>query len=131
MSKWRKKAIEFLPDYKNEIERMKNPMALWIEMSIIFDKAFISTNKREISNILRFASWCKSEKSGVLPNDTSTAVIVAFYEDLPCNKIYWQYFKKWFTPKEFEELLPYFDYHLEENEIEELKKVYCHKKKSQ
>jgi hypothetical protein len=44
--------------------------------------------------------------TGQLPNDTSTAAAVAFYEHLPQKREYWQYFPKWFSRQEVERLMP-------------------------
>jgi hypothetical protein len=56
--------------------------------------------------------------------DVVNAVACAFYEHLPQRENYRPLFSSWFFPHEFENLLPVFCYHLSEQELDELKKVF-------
>ncbi len=125
MSVWRRKALEALPENKKIIESVENPMALWIELHLIFNSLVEENAKNpKIRKILNYASWCFSDKSGKLPNDTSTAVVCAFYEDIATQREFWPYFKEWFYPHEFEKIKPCFKYHLSDDEFIELEKIY-------
>jgi hypothetical protein len=128
MSVWRRKALETLPSERTLIEAAQNPMALWIELYCIFKRAVKDNDKNKTRKILNYASWCISEKSGKMPNDTSTAAICAFYEDIASHKEFWPQFNEWFFPDEFEKLKDCFSYHLSENEFLELSKLFYEKK---
>jgi hypothetical protein len=125
MSAWRRKSLELLPEFRAVIEASDSPMAMWMELHLRFDETMVSDQSEKVRRILELAAWCVSELSGSLPNDTSTAAAVAFYEHLPQKREYWQYFPQWFTRQEFEQLLPVFSYHLGSNDIAELKRSYA------
>ena len=117
MSTWRRKALEYLPKHKSVIEGAESPMELWIELLLIFEDNVKSNDQDIIRKTLNYASWCCSEKSGKLPNDTSTAAYIGFYESLGGNKIFWPYFKEWFFPEEYKKLKPAFSYFANEEEL--------------
>ena len=100
-------------------------MALWIELHLEFEWAFRRNDALLVKRILSYASWCISEQSGPLPNDTSTAVACAFYEHLPSCKDFWPHFRKWLSPSEFAALIPIFAYHASAAELEQLKASYA------
>lgn len=125
MSAWRRQALALLPEFRAIVESAESPMAMWIELHLQFDRAMDAGDLSRVDRLLRFAAWCVSELSGTLPNDTSTAVAVAFYEHLPQRREYWQHFPKWFPRSKFQDLLPVFSYHLSEKEVAELKRTYA------
>jgi len=125
MSAWRRQGIALLPEFRVIVESAESPMAMWIELHLQFDKAMDVGDSSRVERLLRFAAWCVSELSGTLPNDTSTAAAVAFYEHLSQKREYWQYFPKWFPRTEFNHLLPVFSYHLSEKDVADLKSVYA------
>ena len=127
MSTWRRKALEALPEERKLIESSDNPMALWIELFLIFEKLVEMNEKEKIREILNYAAWCFSEKSGKIPNDTSTAVACSFYEVIASHKKYWPLFREWFFPHEFENIKACFKYHLNEDEFKELEITYYKK----
>jgi hypothetical protein len=106
------------------IEGAESPMSLWIELHLEFEDAIGVKNDERTHRILRYAAWCCSDRSGALPNDTSTVAACAFYEHLPTRKDLWRYFPEWFRPQEFEALLPVFSHHLSEEDLAELRKEY-------
>jgi hypothetical protein len=124
MSAWRRTSLEVLPEFRALIEGAENPMDMWIELHLRFDDAMANGESEQIARFLRLAAWCVSEQSGSLPNDTSTAAAVAFYEHLPQKREYWRYFPQWFTRRQFEELLPVFSYHLSASDLADLKRSY-------
>ena len=124
MSAWRREALSNVPELQKIIEAADTPMSMWIELQICFDNAVRDDDSDLIRRILRFADWCTSPASGELPNDTSTAASVAFYEHLPVDRAYWKHFRSWISKEKFGQLLPVFSYHLNEEELEDLKRVY-------
>jgi hypothetical protein len=124
VSAWRHKAIELLPEYRQLIERAESPMGLWIDLRIEFESTVDRSEAKLLSRFLAYASWCISSASGRLPNDTSTAAIVAFYEHLPQRRAHWKLISSWLSPREFADLLPVFSYHLSPTQLEELKEEY-------
>ena len=124
MSAWRREALSNVPELQKIIEAAESPMSMWIELHICFDRAVRDNDSDLVRRILRFADWCTSCESGELPNDASTAASVAFYEHLPMNREYWKHFTSWISRDKFSQLLPVFSYHLSEEELEDLKRVY-------
>ena len=125
MSAWRRQGLALLPEFRSIVESAESPMAMWIELHLQFDKAMDIGDLSCVDRLLRFAAWCVSELSGALPNDTSTAAAVAFYEHLPQRREYWQYFAKWFPGSKFDDLLPVFSYHLSKEDVVDLRRVYA------
>lgn len=124
MSTWRRKAIEAVSEEKALIEKVDNPMSLWIELLIAFEN-FVKNNEDEkIRKVLNYAAWCVSPNSGHLPNDISTAVVCAFYEHIGSNSSMWPHFKDWFSTQEFEKIKDCFKYHLSDKEFEEFNEFY-------
>ena len=123
MSAWRRTSLELLPECRTLIEASESPLDMWIELHFRFDEAMRRNEMELARRFLRLAAWCVSEEPGALPNDTSTAAAVAFYEHLPQRREYWQYFRQWFSRQQFEELMPVFSYHLGEHDIAELKRT--------
>lgn len=124
MSVWRRKAIEAIPEAKAIIEEAESPIVLWIQLHELFLVVVKKGDSNKIGKILMYASWCGSERSGRLPNETSTAVYCAFYEDIGRNKDLWKYFNAWFFPSEYKALRGAFRYGLTELEIVDLDSIY-------
>ena len=124
MSAWRREAIAALPEHRATIEQADSPMALWIELRLLFNEAMKAGDLDLPRRMLSYADWCISARSGRLPNDTSTAAVCAFYEHLPSKRDYWPLFREWFSPDQFRALLPYFGYFLNEQELAELEASY-------
>lgn len=125
MSAWRREGLALVPEFRAIVESAESPMAMWIELHLQFGKAMDVGDLSRVERLLRFADWCVSELSGSLPNDTSTAAALAFYEHLPQKREYWQHFPKWFPRAKFHDLLPIFSYHLSEKDVAELKSAYA------
>ncbi|WP_266156916.1 hypothetical protein [Dyella silvatica] len=125
MSTWRRRAIQFLPEYRQAIEGSDTPMVLWIELVLRFEDAFVANDQRLLGRFLEYAAWCMSDAAGRLPSQSSTAVACAFYEHLPTHREYWPYFRSWFSPQQFTALIPVFSYHLSDGDMADLKKCYA------
>ncbi|MCL2310263.1 MAG: hypothetical protein FWC42_08345 [Proteobacteria bacterium] len=124
MSAWRREALNHLPEFRQIIDISESPMALWIDLNFEFERAVACNDVNLQSRILKFATWCVSDASGRLPNNTSTAAAVAFYEHLPGRRENWQHFRRWLSYQEFQSLLSLFAYHLSADELAELKQSY-------
>ena len=124
MSAWRREALAALPELRACIEEAPSPMGLWIELRLAFENAVDAGHASLVSRLLKYAAWCCSDRSGALPNDTSTAAACAFYEHLPERKDFWPNFGAWFSAGEFARLLPVFAYHVSPEDLEALKAVY-------
>ena len=107
---------------------MNQLITLWrygLSCFFVFKEHFSKNNKNpKILKILDYAAWCFSEKSGKLPNDTSTAVICAFYEDIATHREFWPHFSEWFFPHEFDQIKSWFKYHLADDELIEFENTY-------
>ena len=124
MSAWRREAIALLPEFRSKIASARSPMALWIELGLKFTVAVQADDASLVRRMLKYAAYCYSDRSGSLPNDTSTAVAYAFYEHLPTYKEFWPRLGTWFSPDEFARLLPVFAYHLAPEDMAPLKAAY-------
>lgn len=127
MSAWRRKAIEELPELSELIETAGSPMALWIDLHLKFEDA-AGTDDSLVRRILRYAAWSISDRSGKLPNESSTAAACAFYEHLPERREHWPLFRQWFSPAEFSRLEPVFHYHLSADELAALRSEFGKKR---
>ena len=126
MSTWRREALKRIPECRSVVEEADSPMALWLDLSSEFDGAVESGNNDLVRRILMYGAWCLSERSGRLPNDTSSAAWVGFFEDLPTKREYWPSFREWFYPYESEALLPAFQFLLSDEDFKELRNTYAY-----
>jgi hypothetical protein len=71
-----------------EITSAESPMALWIELSFKLENVCEQRdpNSDLVARIYKFAFWCLEQAQTDSPqNDLSTAVAVAFIENIPLN----------------------------------------------
>ncbi len=99
-------------------------MGLWIALQTAFEAAWEAHDVAAVERFLEYAAWCVSDASGPLPNDTSTAAVCGFYEDLPANQDRWPHFRRWFSPAMFEHLSAAFAYHLEPHDMARLRATF-------
>jgi hypothetical protein len=77
MSAWRQKAIDCLPELKQEFESPETSIyAVFIEMRTALVEFHKSDNKERVRKIYDFAEWCFFQKS----KDLWNAAGVSFYE---------------------------------------------------
>lgn len=125
MSAWRKKALELLPEYRQLIEKSDNPMALWIDLHIIFENVFQKSNEELTKRFFDFAKWClETPKQGEYLSDVGTAVAVAFYEHIIMDTDVRDDLHRWLSQSEFLYMESVFTYHLSEAEFETFKAVF-------
>jgi hypothetical protein len=120
MSAWRRTALELLPDQRSLIETSENPMALWIELTPVCEKAHSSGNHSAVSGFYQFARWCWRSTDA----DLRTAVACGFYEHLPTMKTARKDIPRWFDRDSFNELREVFSYHLTSDEAAEFEREF-------
>ena len=108
MSKWRRKALELLPNDKRRIEEADSAGDLWCDLSFYFIDCVENEDEGRVKAIIKYASWCTSATS----NHIQQAVYCGFLEDITRNRKYFPLFKDWFTPVEFEKYKGSFMYAL-------------------
>lgn len=120
MSAWRREAIEFLPEYKETIEKAQSPSELWIELGNYFELAFRNSDKETITCILKFMRYALANAKDNSPSSSKQAIYCGFLEELARNKQYWNEFNKWFSRVEYLDYRNSFGYTLSEKEMKEL-----------
>ena len=114
MVEWRQVALKLMPQCKRLIAEARNPMQLWIELELAFDKAYRNPkNPQLIRSIYDYAWWCIAESNNM---DLSTAAVVSFYEHLPVAPGAWEEAHLYLNREEFEGLREVFKYFLEPHE---------------
>jgi hypothetical protein len=85
LSDWRSKGIDLLPSLSETIVEARNPMDLWINLHIDLQFAYERGTPDEslIVNLYRYARWCADKAND--EDDMWTAVLLAFYQDLPID----------------------------------------------
>lgn len=79
MSEWRRKALEFLPEYRLVIDGVDSPTALWCELGHKCEQACKDQHNDLVRRFHMYASYClHSHDWGV-----RSAVVCGFYEDIP------------------------------------------------
>ncbi len=125
MAKWRAKALEHLPDLRKAIASAEDVFALWSELSYAFERAYQMEPPDEslIGRIFSFADWClAAPRHPDAAHDPTTAVIVAFYEDIPTFKPARDDMPRWFRYDEVANNRPVFSYHIGDEEYDALVK---------
>lgn len=121
MSAWRRKALEFLPKFRVEIESADTASSLWAEISSEFGKAVDTGDSDFVNGTLKYLIWSFSDEAGM---ETQQAVNCGFLEDITYNKNHWKYFSEWFTPAQFAQYSGSFKYALSEKEFVELENLF-------
>ena len=115
MPRWRAAAIERLPELRGLVASADTVMALWIELHIKFEEAYRREpwNDDLIRRIYAYADWCiDAPRVDDAGRDPFTAVIVAFYEDIPAFVPARDDMPRWFTPQEVAQNKAVFSYHI-------------------
>ena len=122
MSAWRRKALEFLPQFRNAIESSDSPGMLWVEISNEFrDHAIEREDQEFIEGTLKYLSWSTSSAAG---ESSQQSALCGFLEDITYNKKHWILFKDWFDKPQFERYKGSFQYALSENEFAQLEDLF-------
>lgn len=106
--------MEQLPECRRIVEAAENPMALWIKLFRVCEKAYMKPDEDLIHRFYDFAHWCWNSPSA----DVRTAVAFAFYEHLPTTPAMRQDMPRRFGRAAFTELRDVFRHHLSPKEAE-------------
>jgi hypothetical protein len=123
MAKWRAEAIQRLPELRRVIAEAETVMAAWIELRMAFEDAYEAEPPDDslIARIYSFADWClDAPRNADAGRDPFTAVLVAFYEDIPTIKAARDDMPRWFTYDEVARNRQVFSYHLRPEEFDAL-----------
>jgi hypothetical protein len=124
MARWRSAALERLPELREKIAKAENVMSLWIELHLAFEKAYRDPQNDDlIARIYSYADWClAARRNDDASHDPLTAVIVAFYEDIPTNKPAREDMPRWFSYAEVANNRHVFAYLIGDDEFDALVK---------
>jgi hypothetical protein len=123
MARWRAEALNRLPELREKIDSAQEIMAFWIDAFLAFRRAYERQPPDEslILRIYSFADWCEAApRVDDAGRDPSTAVVVAFYEDIPTVPAAWEDMPRWFTYAQITENKPVFAHHLDEEAYQKL-----------
>lgn len=121
MSVWRRKAIEYLPNLKDEFEQ---PGTSIYDVFIVMLPAVVVAHKEKdamkLKKIYGFAEWCFQQKEKELWN----AAGVCFYEHLVDHEETLKELPHWVKPNIYPNIRGLLQLRLQEKEIQKLDKVY-------
>jgi hypothetical protein len=121
MARWRGKALELLPEFSTQIQRLDNPYMFWIELGHEFKRAYETPRNEDLIRCFyTYADWCWRQRQKELWN----SVAVCFYEHLPDRRAVRDDMPRWLSPDKFRDLAGLFEWRLGQDEFVELKRYY-------
>lgn len=126
MQEWKSKALELLPEIKPEILDSDNPMQLWIEIVLYFDKAYEEPRDEGfIKRVYQYQGWCLEQDKGETADEhLPTCVVTVFWEHIPTNPAARRDMPRWFTLDDVLSNRHHFSYHLTDENFKELVNLY-------
>lgn len=121
MSAWSRKALEFLPQLRKEIDKSGSASYLWIEITDKFVQAVEAEDEEFIQGALKYLIWSFGDEAGI---ESRQAVNCGFLEDIASNKKLWKYFPKWFSMAQFTQYKGSFQYALSNDEYRNLELLF-------
>jgi hypothetical protein len=117
-----------VPALKPTIEAAAEPMALWIELFDSLEEAYREGPPDDdlIGRLYQYTEWSLCAASG----DVCTAVMVAFYEELPANEAVARDLPRWMTTPLFGELESPFRYLLSDEEYERFREGFLREREA-
>ena len=106
-------------------------MVLWTEISLRLADTYESATPDAdfISRIYKFAFWCLAQPpADSADSDLSTAVAVAFIEDIPLHPRVAADLHRWLSTEDFDGFTELFRYHLDENQFSAFRREFLEKK---
>jgi hypothetical protein len=132
VEQWRAKALEYFPDLRALIEEQTGPMDFWIELSYRLGRVYDQQPLDDafIARVYAYAAWCfKQTSTGDVKSDPSSAVAVAFIEDIPLNKQVADDMHRWVSSETFDDCEALFRYCLSDKAYEKFATDFRRKKK--
>ena len=127
MRTWRRKALEYLPDLKADIEAPgSTPMGLFFELLPRVRDAHDLKNNAELRRIYSFATWCAREQTEELWN----AAYVGFFEHLVDSVNTRNAIAEWVPKDIFEETLSLFATRMSDAALQDLIAKYNRKNRT-
>jgi hypothetical protein len=130
---WQSKALELFPELREKIEEQINPMGLWIELTFALDDLYeeqLPSDER-IGKFYEYAAWCfQQPRTDSAETDLSSAVAVAFIEDIPLHKGIAADLYRWMSVESFDGCEKLFRYHFSEVEFKKFSSEFHAKKKT-
>ncbi|MBN8624358.1 MAG: hypothetical protein J0M17_02595, partial [Planctomycetes bacterium] len=85
MAKWRIVAIEHFPELRLKINECRSILALWIELSSIYDRGLKGVDVDDLKRRIRkFGEWCvDAPQNSDARYDPFTSVVISLYEHRP------------------------------------------------
>jgi hypothetical protein len=123
MARWRAEAIKRLPELRQVIASAESVMTLWHELQDAFEQAYLAQPPAEslIAGIYSFADWClEAPRVDDAGHDPFSALIVAFYEDIPKFRPARDDMPRWFLYSEVAQNRRVFSYMIGDKEYDEL-----------
>jgi hypothetical protein len=121
MSAWRQKAIDCLPELKQEFESPETSIYdVFIEMRTALVEFHKSDNKERVRKIYDFAEWCFFQKS----KDLWNAAGVSFYEHLGDYPETLKEMKRWVKPKIYADIRGLLELRLSLKDMNDLDTAY-------
>lgn len=126
MSRWRRIALEKLPELRKQIET-GGIYDVWIRLRDELNTLYERTPPDDslIRRMYEYALWCVVEARNA---DIASAVIVCFYEHLPTDPPIRRDVARWLSNEDFDMLRPFFGYHLSPEEVEEFAREFRRQK---
>lgn len=126
MSKWRRQALEKLPECRRLIDGAGNPMALWIKLLEECRAAYHTRDLDKISRIFEYAWLCLDATD----NEMVTAVALGFYEDLPRDPEIRGDLPNRLDQEQFDAVSDLFRYHLSPDKFAEFRREFMQRRRS-
>ena len=124
MQEWKRKALEILPEIKDDISESDDPMYLWIMIVLAFDEAYEEPrNESFIKRVYDYEKWCltQPEHAGeTAAEHLLTCVAICFWEHIPTNNSARKDMPRWFSLDEILANQNFFRYLLSDGNFEDL-----------
>ena len=122
MQEWKRKALEILPEIKDDILESDNLMYLWIMILLAFDEAYEeSRNESFIKRVYDYEEWCLTQDEGETAGEhLPTCVVTAFWEHIPTNPAAREDMPRWFSLEDVLANSHFFSYHLSDENFKYL-----------
>ncbi len=112
------------PELVSQFVELDTPYLLWIELGILFEKAYEKSPRDEslIRRIYMYSHWCAAQPRGqTSDDDLLTCVSVCFYEHIPLHPVARADMPRWWRAEDLDGEPSIFQYHLSDEQFRELR----------